>query len=72
VIADQSFDVAENSPDGTVVGTVSAIDIDSSDALTYTIVAGNPVSLFMLDPASGVLTVTDGSSLDFETTPPTS
>jgi VCBS repeat-containing protein len=68
-VGDQAFNVAENCPDDTVVGTVGAAEIDSGDALTYTIVAGDPEALFTLDPTTGVLTVNDGSKLDFETTP---
>jgi VCBS repeat-containing protein len=69
VVANQVFNVAENSPDNTVVGTVNATDADSGDVLTYTVVAGDPEALFTLDPTTGVLTVNDGSELDFETTP---
>jgi Cadherin domain/FG-GAP repeat len=70
VILNQDFSVDENTPNGTVVGTVIASDPDS-DALTYSIVSsknsGNNDGAFAIDPSTGVITVANGSLLDYET-----
>ena len=64
--SDAPFSVAENSANGTVVGSVIATDPDlstlSNGTLTYTI-TGNA---FAINPTTGAVTV--ASALDFETT----
>jgi hypothetical protein len=60
-----TFAVNENVAAGTVVGTVSASDIDAGSVLTYAITAGNTGNVFAIDPATGQLTV--AGSLNFET-----
>jgi VCBS repeat-containing protein len=57
--------VAENAVAGTVVGTVSGTDPDSSDSFTYqlTDTAGGR---FSINASTGVITVADGSLLDYE------
>jgi hypothetical protein len=69
VVDDQSFGVAENSPNGTLVGTVAASDPDAGGALSYQITAGNTGGAFALDGRSGQITVDNRAALDFETTP---
>ncbi|MFY0608287.1 MAG: cadherin domain-containing protein [Cyclobacteriaceae bacterium] len=64
----QTFSLDENSPVGTLVGTIESFDPDG-DALTYTITAGNTNNTFAIDGTTGALTVADVSQLDFETTP---
>ncbi|WP_420318203.1 cadherin domain-containing protein [Ekhidna sp.] len=68
VISDQSFTIDENSPFGTTIGTVVASDADS-DALSYSITAGNTNDAFAIDISNGDLSVNNSSALDFETTP---
>ncbi|MEP1094800.1 MAG: cadherin domain-containing protein [Cyclobacteriaceae bacterium] len=68
VINEQSFEIQENSPQGTVIGAVQATDSDN-DKLTFSITAGNENSVFSLDEESGELKVEDSKELDFETTP---
>ncbi|SNT04328.1 Cadherin domain-containing protein [Ekhidna lutea] len=63
-IADQSFSVDENSPNGTVIGTVSASDPDGDD-VTFSIIGDN--DNFSLS-SSGELTVQNSNALDFEST----
>ena len=63
-----TYSLAENSVNGTVLGTVEASDPDG-DTLTYTIVSGNDAEAFSLDSESGELTVSTSLALDFETTP---
>ncbi|MGI9285279.1 MAG: DUF4347 domain-containing protein, partial [Pseudomonadales bacterium] len=66
-IADQSFIVAENSADGTLVGSVLASDPDTSDTLTYSITGGNAGGVFAIDSANGTIIVANSGALDFET-----
>jgi len=66
VIASQTFSVNENSPVGTVVGTVVATDADAGQTLTYTITGGNPSGAFAIDSATGQITVANPSALNFE------
>ncbi len=60
------FSLAENSAQGSEVGTVlPAIDHGSS-ALTWSIVSGNDSAAFTIDEQTGLLSVADASRLDFE------
>ena len=68
LIEDQGFGVAENSPSGTVVGTVAAHDPDAGQALSYQITAGNTSGVFAINSNTGQITVANGAALDFETT----
>ncbi|MGC9036977.1 MAG: cadherin domain-containing protein, partial [Verrucomicrobiia bacterium] len=68
-ITNQTFSVAENSANGTVVGTVIASDEDSGQTLTYSITAGNTNTTFAINPSTGQITVNDGQLLDHETVP---
>jgi VCBS repeat-containing protein len=66
VIPGQAFDVDENSPNGTVVGTVKATDAEGDNTITgFTIAAGNTDGAFAISPA-GELTVNNTAALDFE------
>ncbi len=68
-VADQTFQVAENSAAGTVVGSVIATDPDVGQNLSYAIVAGNTESAFEIDVSSGLITVANSAAIDLETTP---
>ena len=63
-----TFSLAENSPIGTVVGTIEASDPDG-DTLSYTILSGNTGQTFGLDNTMGQLTVANSNALDYEVTP---
>ena len=67
IVASATYEVEENSPDGTIVGTVSATDADQGQTLTYSIISGNDSGAFEIDSASGEITVADSSQLDRET-----
>lgn len=67
-IEDDSFLIYENSPVGTLVGTVTATDEDNDD-LEFTIIGGNNLHAFEIDPDLGELTVYNSELLDFETNP---
>ncbi len=58
--------VAENAANGTVVGTVTATDTLSGAVLTYSLL-GNAGGAFAINANTGVITVADGTKLDFET-----
>lgn len=58
-------DVDENSANGTVIGNVSAIDLDDGDSHQFALV-DDANSRFTIDQNSGVLTVADSSQLNFE------
>lgn len=68
LLDNQTFNIDENSENGTVVGTIQASDPDE-DALTFSITGGNTGDAFAVDAASGKLTVNTSSELDYETTP---
>lgn len=59
------FTIDENLETGTEVGTVSASDADGN-SLSFSIVSGNETGAFMIDAATGKITVADGSQLDYE------
>jgi hypothetical protein len=69
VINNQSFSVNENSSVGITIGTVVASDPNAEQKLTYSILSGNTNSAFAINTTTGVLSVANSSSLDFETTP---
>lgn len=61
----QVFSIAENAANGATVGTVTGTDPENN-ALAFSF---NPASTIFAMSAAGVVTVLDGSQLDFETTP---
>ena len=63
VVVNQVFAIDENSPNGTVVGTVVASDVDTGQTLVYELTG----TAFAISN-SGVITVADVDQLDFEVT----
>jgi hypothetical protein len=61
VLDDAVFTANQNAADGTLVGTVTATDADN-DPITYSITAGNN-GAFVIDPATGQITVADSALL---------
>lgn len=61
------FNVTENVAVGTVVGTVSAQDVDNSSTVTYAITAGNGAGDFTINTQTGVITTF--GAIDFEAIP---
>jgi autotransporter-associated beta strand protein len=59
------FTIAENTPNGTLVGVVPATN-PGGDPLTYTMTSGNNGNTFAIDN-SGNLSVADNTLLDYET-----
>jgi hypothetical protein len=58
--------VAENSANGTIVGTVTGTDPDAGAVLHYAL-TDNAGGRFAINPSSGVVTVANGALLDYET-----
>jgi hypothetical protein len=67
-----SFDYAENSASGSVVGTVSATDPDGG-AITFSITGGNTDGWYAINSSTGAITLTAAGAAslanDFEATP---
>lgn len=57
--------IAENAATGTVVGTVSATDPDSGDTKTYSL-TDTAGGRFAINSSTGVITVANGSLLNYE------
>ncbi len=57
--------VAENATTGTVVGTVTGTDSDASDTKTYSL-TDTAGGRFAINASTGVITVADGSLLNYE------
>ncbi|MEE4358032.1 MAG: cadherin domain-containing protein, partial [Desulfococcaceae bacterium] len=68
VLGDTEFSLAENSAEGTPVGTLSASDPDN-DVLTYAIIDGNTDGAFFVNPETGEISVSNPDVLDYETNP---
>ena len=66
-LGDYTFTAAENIASGSVVGQVSASDLDglAGDALSFTIMV-NDNGLFEINKSNGILSLVEGQSLDFE------
>ncbi len=69
VISNQSFSVAENSANGTNIGTVVASDPDAAQTKTFSILSGNTNDAFTINSSTGVLSVANSAALNFESAP---
>jgi hypothetical protein len=69
VVDGQTFTIAENSANGTSVGTVQVDQTAPAQSLTFSISAGNDANTFLIDPNTGEISIADSVPLDFETTP---
>jgi large repetitive protein len=69
VVSSATFSIAENSANGTAVGTVNFTDPDAGQTHAFAITAGNTGGAFAINPSTGAITVANGAALDFETTP---
>ena len=65
-IANQSFTLAENSANGTIVGNVAASDVDAGQTLTYAITGTSLAGAFAINAATGRITVGNSALLNFE------
>ena len=64
-----SFNVNENAPNNTLVGSINAAPGGLSTLLRFTLNAQTPSAGFSVDNATGEIRVADSSQLDFETRP---
>lgn len=69
VISDQSFQVENNAPNGTIAGTVIATDPDQGQSLTFDITSGNTSGAFAINPATGVLSIANSTAINYLTNP---
>lgn len=65
-VVENSYEVDENSPAGTLVGAVAATDPDQGQTHTFSIISGNDQGVFEIS-SDGKITVKDGSKIDYET-----
>ena len=65
VVDTKTFSVNENSPNGTAVGTVTALDPEGNSP-TFTIIDGNSDNIFDIGASSDQITVLDNTLLNFE------
>ncbi len=69
LVSPASFSIAENSPLGAPVGVVTFTDPDPGQTHAFAITAGNEAGVFVIDTASGLISVARPALLDYETTP---
>ncbi|VAW43361.1 hypothetical protein MNBD_CHLOROFLEXI01-2722 [hydrothermal vent metagenome] len=62
-VDDQTFSVAEDSLNGTVVDTIIATDPDPGDKLNYNVTGGTGTAVFDVDVLTGEITVADEAQL---------
>ena len=65
-VTPERLSIAENTANGTSVGTVTARNNHGSDALSYSISSGNTNAPFAINASTGVITVAKSSLLNFE------
>ncbi len=64
-----AFAIAENTANGTSIGTVIANETDVGDTSSFSITAGNTGGAFTINATTGEITVANSSALDFEAVP---
>ena len=69
ISASQSFDVDENTANGTHVGIVAATDADAGTTFSnWAITDGNGDGIFVINSNTGAITVANNTNLDYEIT----
>lgn len=61
-----TFTIAENSPNGTPVGSVSGSDPDLGQTVSFAITKGNFGGAFAVNPVTGAITVASSDWVDYE------
>lgn len=64
---DYNFESDEHVPNGTVIGTVAASG--GTPGYYYAITGGNPENIFVIDPATGIITVGNTAAMDYTLSP---
>jgi Ca2+-binding RTX toxin-like protein len=65
-LSDQVMVIAENSPAGTIVGTLTGHDGDAGQQLTYWIISSSAPGAVTIDANSGQIIVNDRSAFNYE------
>ncbi|MCF8379125.1 MAG: cadherin domain-containing protein, partial [Bacteroidales bacterium] len=68
-IEDQSFALAENTAQGSSVGTVLAVDPDAGQNLLYQILSGNTDNAFVINASTGIVMINNESAINYESNP---
>ena len=68
VVGSQSLAVSESAAGGTAVGTVTATDADAGTTLSQWQITSDPSGQFVIDAATGIVSLAPGATLDFEAT----
>ena len=66
-VAAQALSVAESAEAGSPIGAVLATDADTGTTLSQWRIDSDPSGKFVIDPATGVVSLAAGATLDFET-----
>jgi endo-1,4-beta-xylanase len=66
-VAAQAFTVNESAAAGTAIGTVLATDADAGTVFSQWQINSDPSGKFVIDAATGTVSLAAGASLDFET-----
>ncbi len=69
VMENQTFNVAEHSPNGTTVGAIKFTDLDTSDTWTFTVTGGTGQGVFNVNSSNGIIFVSNNATLNHETNP---
>lgn len=69
VMQNQTFGINENSPDGSIIANVNAIDPDTGQILTYSIQSGNTGNAFAINALTGEVSVANITALNYEVNP---
>ena len=63
VLNDVSLSIAENSANGSSIGTLTATDADATKTLSYSITAGNSQEIFAIHSSTGAITIADQTNM---------
>ena len=71
VVTNDPFTMPEDAEEGTAIGQIQAVDPDIAlgQTLSYTVIGGSGAGIFEVDPETGIVILTDNSTLDFESEP---
>ncbi len=64
----QEFYLAEDAANNVVVGTLQSTDQNAGQVLSYSITGGTGAGIFSIDANTGIMSVLDNTTLDYETT----
>jgi len=68
VVGPQALSLTESALGGTAAGAVSATDADTGTTFSQWQINADPSAKFVIDPATGIVSLAAGATLDFEST----